>query len=167
MALTTTILTKINARQTGSNDLGTPVFPVDYSTTTSMGSGTASGLADLIFTDTRTIAASGTEDLDLTGSLTDALGATLTFVKVKAIMIKAASGNTNSVTVKPATTNGFLGPFNAAADKISIPPAGMMMVQAPSAGWAVTAGTGDLITIANSSSGTGVTYDIIIVGTSA
>jgi len=167
MALTTTILTKITANQTGDNDLGTPSFPVNYSATTSLGNGTASSLADLLFTDQRTIAASGTEDLDLAGGLTDAFGTTLTFVNVKAIMIKADPGNTNNVTVKPATTNGFLGPFNAAADTLSIPPAGAVLLQAPVSGWPVTADTADLLTIANSSSGTGVTYDIIIVGTSA
>ena len=167
MALTTSIITKVSATQTSASDLGTAKFPVEYSSTTSMGSGTGSGLADLLFTDTRTIAASGTEDLDLAGGLTDGLGNTLTFAKVKAIMIKAASGNTNDVTVSPASANGFLGPFNAAADLVSIPPGGIFMVQAPVAGWTVTAATGDLLTIANSSSGTGVTYDIIIVGTSA
>jgi hypothetical protein len=31
----------------------------------------------------------------------------------------------------------------------------------------VTAGTGDLITVANSSSGTTVTYDVVILGVSA
>lgn len=167
MALTTTILTKITAKQTGTNDLGTPSFPVEYNATTSLGSGTGDSLADQLFTDQRTIAASGTEDLDLAGGLTDAFGATLTFAKIKTIMIKADPGNTNNVTVKPATTNGFLGPFNAAADTLSIPPAGSVLLQAPASGWVVTADTGDLLTIANSSSGTGVTYDIILVGTSA
>lgn len=167
MALTTTITTKINASQSAVNDLGTASFPVDYRSTVSLASGTGASQADLLFTDTRTIAASGTEDLDLAGSLVDALGNTLTFVTVKAILIKASSANTNNVTVSPAAANGFLGPFNAAADLVSVPPGGMFMVQAPVAGWTVTAGTGDLLTIANSGAGTGVTYDVIIVGTSA
>lgn len=167
MALTSTLVTKITANQTGSNDLGTPSFPLNFSDTVNLGSGTGSSNADLLFTDRRTIAASGTEDLDLAGGLTDALGATLTFVKIKAIYIKAIAANTNNVTIKPASSNGFLGPFNAAADKLSVPPSGSILLQAPVSGWTVTAGTGDLVTIANSSSGTGVTYDIIIIGTSA
>lgn len=167
MALTTTITTKISASQTAANDLGTSSFPVDYRDIVNLTSGTASNQADLLFTDQRTIAPSGTEDLDLAGSLVDALGNTLTFVTVKTIMIKAASGNTNNVTVSPAAVNGFLGPFNAAADLISVSPDGMMLVHAPGTGWTVTPSTGDLLTIANSGSGTSVTYDVIIVGTSA
>lgn len=167
MALITTITTKINASQSNANDLGTASFPVDYKSIISLGNGTGSSQSDLLFTDRRTIALSSTEDLDLAGGLTDALGNVLTFVKVKTILIKASSANTNNVTVSPAAVNGFLGPFNAAADLISVSPNGMMLVQAPVAGWAVTAGTGDLLTIANSGAGTSVTYDIIIVGTSA
>ena len=39
--------------------------------------------------------------------------------------------------------------------------------QADSAGYAVTATTADLLHVANSSSGTSVTYDVIVIGTSA
>jgi hypothetical protein len=38
---------------------------------------------------------------------------------------------------------------------------------APVSGWAVIAGTGDILKFANSGGTTGVTYDIVIVGTSA
>ena len=92
---------------------------------------------------------------------------TLAFVSIKAIVISALAANTNNVEVKPATTNGFLGPFNAAADQLTIPPGGHIALYAPVSGWTVTAGTGDLLTITNSAAGTSVTYDIIIIGTSA
>lgn len=167
MSLTTKISTKIDADYTGSNDLGTPSFPLNYNLNVSMATGTAANKADLLFSDQRTLAASATEDLDLAGGLTDPLGATLTFVKIKAIIISAASGNTNDVEVKPATTNGFTGPFNAAADTLIIPAGGSIALIAPVSGWTVTAGTGDLLTITNGSSGTSVTYDIILIGTSA
>ena len=167
MSLTTAIATKILTKQTGTNDLGTVTFDMDKHDKTNLGTGTGSNQADLIFADTRTLTASGTEDLDLTGSLVDALGNTLTFAKIKAISIKASSGNTNNVTVSPAAANGFLGPFNAAADLVSIPPNGSFMVTAPVGGWTVTAATADLLTIANSAAGTDVIYDIVIIGTSA
>jgi len=167
MSLVTNILNKISGVYKGSNDLGTPTFNLNYNPNFNLATGTGSSQADLLFSDTRTLSASATEDLDLSGSLTDPLGATLAFVKIKGIIIKAASGNTNNVEVKPATTNGFLGAFNAAADTLIIPPSGMIQLMAPVSGWAVTAGTGDLITVTNSSSGTGVTYDIILIGASA
>ncbi len=129
--------------------------------------GTGSGLADKAFADTRTLALSANEDLDLAGSLVDPFGATLTFVKVKGIYIKAALANTNSVILKPAASNGFTGPFGGTTPSLTIPPNGYLVLTAPLAGWAVTAGTGDKINLANSGAGTSVTYDIVIIGTSA
>ena len=167
MALTSSITTKITANQTNVIDLGAGVFPLNLSVKTSMADGTGSGQSDLLFSDQRTLSASATEDLDLAGSLTDAFGSTLTFVKIKAIVITAAAGNTNNVTVSPDATNGFTGPFNAVADLISIPPGGSFVVTAPASGWTVTASTGDLLTLANSGAGTSVTYDIVLIGTSA
>ena len=44
-------------------------------------------------------------------------------------------------------------------------PGGTLLLVAPNAaGYAVTAGTGDLLKVANSGGSTGVTYDIVIVG---
>ena len=59
--------------------------------------------------------------------------------------------------------NGFIGPFLAAGDGIGVKP-GEYVPLVSQSGWAVTAGTGDLLTITNSGSGTSVTYDIVIVG---
>jgi hypothetical protein len=167
MSLATNILLKVGALLEGSNDLGSPVFPLNYNPNFNLATGTGASQADLLFSDTRTLGASATEDLDLAGSLVDPLGATLTFVTIKGIIIKAASANTNDVEVKPAAANGFIGPFNAAADTLIIPPGGMIVLMAPVSGWAVTAGTGDLLTITNGAAGTGVDYDIILIGASA
>lgn len=167
MSLDTSIVLSTKATLDGSNDLGTPSFPLNYKNIFNMATGTGSSEADLLFSDTRTLAASATENLDLAGGLTDPLGAALTFVKIKAIIIKAASGNTNDVEVKPETTNGFTGPFNAAADTLIIPAGGAAFLIAPVLGWGVTAGTGDLLTITNGGAGTSVSYDIVLIGTSA
>jgi len=128
--------------------------------------GTTAGKADLVFADTRTLAASANENIDLAGSLTDAFGATLTFVKVVAIYIKAADGNTNNVVVGWAASNGFVTPFGAATDTVKVGPGGTFLLT-NDAGFAVTAATGDLLKIANGGSGTPVTYDIVVVGRSA
>jgi hypothetical protein len=127
--------------------------------------GTGASQANSCFADTRTLAISANEDLDLAGALLDAFGNTLTFTKIKAIYIRAADANTNSVIIKPAAANGFLGPFANAAHTQTLPPGGVWQVEAPVNGWAVTAGTGDKINIANSAAGTSVTYDIEIIGT--
>ena len=168
MALTGDVIFKLTATYTSAKDLSTVTDPFAISNTIALSSGTGANQADLLFHDTRTIAASGTDDLDLAGSLTDSLGATLTFVKVKTIYVSAASGNTNSVVVGGAASNQFVAWVGDATDKVNILPGGAFMLCAPSAaGYAVAAGSTDVLRIANSSSGTSVTYNIAIEGTSA
>ena len=151
----------------GSNDLGTPKIDLAELVTVALTEGTGTGAADLMFADERTLAASSTENLDLAGSLVDPLGATLTFAKVKTIIVIANSGNTNDVIVGGAASNAFTGPFQDATDKIAVRPGGFACFAHPGAGWTVTASTGDILKVANSSSGTPVTYRVIIIGTSA
>lgn len=167
--LSASISTQIAATYRGSNDLGAPQFTLSAGLQPSiaLSTGTGSYQADLLFSDTRTLAASATENLDLAGGLTDAFGSTLTFVTVKAIRICAAAANTNNVVVGGAASNTLLGVFSDATDKVVVKPGGCFVWAAPKTGAAVTASTGDILLVANSSSGTGVTYDIIVIGTSA
>jgi hypothetical protein len=116
-----------------------------------------------LFKDTRTIAASASENLDLTGVLTDAFGATVANAEVIAIYVKAAAANTNSVIIGNVA-NGFVGPLGATGTYTVLP--GDFFLATSQAGWAVTAATGDLLKIANSAGGTSVTYDVVIIGRS-
>lgn len=163
--LRATIFGGIKALYKGTNDLGTPQQDVALSDLDEITSGTGSFQSDLLFSDTRTLAASATEDLDLAGVLEDAFGNLLTFVEITAVYIKAHSSNTNNVVVGGATAELPLG-FSTAGT-FSIPPSGKFLVTAPVGGWAVGAGATDDLKIANSGGSTGVTYDIIIMGRSA
>lgn len=164
--LTADINLTVTGRHSNVLDLGTEVLPFGLSAPLSLASGTGAGQADRVFTDTRTLAASATEDLDLAAVLLDAFGAAITFVKLKAIIIKAAAGNTNDVVLSRPASNG-VPLFSAASDAIPIKPGGAFAWFCPGTGVTVTAGTGDLLTLTNSGAGTGVTYDIVIIGTSA
>jgi hypothetical protein len=164
--LTTTLNASVIADQSSAIDLGTVNFPLRKFFTTSLTSGTGAGQSDKMWTDTRTVIASGTDALDLAGSLVDAFGATTTFVKLKAVLVVAAAGNTNNVRVNRPASNG-VPLFLAASDGIDVLPGGVFMWVAPGAGVTVTAATGDILNIDNSSSGTSVTYDVVLVGTSA
>lgn len=163
--VTAEIALNIKASLAGSNDLGTPKFPIDgVSNLIQLSAGTAAvNQANILFADTRTLAASANEDLDLAGVLTNAFGATITAAEIVAIYVKAAASNTNNVNVSPAAANGFNGPFLAAGDGVAVKP-GEWQLFVSQTGWAVTAGTGDLLNVANSSSGTSVDYDIVIIG---
>lgn len=167
MALTSSISLQLNAVQSSALDLGTVTYPLTYKQLFDWANGTGADQAQAIFTDTRTLAASTAEDMDLNAALTDALGASFVLTKLKCLIIKAAAGNTNDVVIGGAPTNTFTlaGLFADATDKINVKPGGMFMWVAPNAsGIAVAAGSADTIKIANSSSGSSVTYDIIAIG---
>jgi hypothetical protein len=155
----------INAQQVGSGDLGSPRMTLDpISEVLQLTSGTdAVNKANILFSDTRTLAASANGDLDLAGALADAFGATIAAAEIVAIFFKAHSGNTNNVNVTRPASNGFGGPFLAAGDGVSIKP-GEYALFVSESGWAVTAGTGDLLNVANSAGTTGVDYDVVIIG---
>ena len=143
---------------------GTPVDNMAYRQQWKITDGTGVLKAETIFRDNRTLAASATEDIDLAGVVTDSFGATITCTKVKAMLIYGAAANTNNVQVGGAAANAFINWVASATDIIEVPPNGMFFLIAPtSAGYAVTAATGDLLTITNGGGGTPVTYDIIIV----
>lgn len=167
MPLTSSINLAVSATQTLALDLATASFPLTKNYPVNLANGVAASQADRLFTDTRTLAASATENLDLAGVLVDAFGATLTLVKVKAVIISAAAGNTNTVDVTRPATNG-VALFTAVSSGVSLRPGGAFALVAPDlTGIAVVAGTGDLITVTNGGAGTAVTYDVVIIGTSA
>lgn len=152
---------------TNPQDLGTGRFPLELTKRIAIANGVGANQSDRLFTDTRTVAASGTDSLDLAGVLTDPFGATFTLAKLKGVFVFAASANSNNVVVTRPATNG-VPIFSAAGDALPVRPGGLFLWAAPDAtGVAVTAGTGDLIDIVNSGAGTSVTYDIVILGTSA
>lgn len=161
------ITAQIESSLRNNLDLSTPVDDLLEKVKIQLSNGTGAGSADLIFHDRRTINASSNEDLDLAGSLVSPYGATLTFVEVRALLIYASTGNTNNVNVTRPASNG-VPIFLAAGDGVPVPPGGVFQWACPADGKVtVTASTGDLINVANASSGSSVTYDVVIIGTSA
>lgn len=167
MSLAATILASLTGSYTVARDQGTTQYPLQVSYRGSIEDGVGTGQADLMFDDIRTLAASATEDIDLAGVLSDALGRTVTIVKLKAILIKADAANTNNVVVGGAAATQVTGLFGDVSDKIVVPPGGVFLWAAPKAGIAVGAGATDLLKVANSGAGTGVTYSITVIGCSA
>lgn len=165
MAVTqsSTIAVQLNCTQTSSLDLSSAIDSLVKTYTCALAPGTGDGQANTVWSDTVTLAASGTADIDFAASLTSSFGATLTFTKIKAILVKAAAGNTNNVVVSRPASNGLV-IFSAASDAVSILPDGMFLLTAPKAGITVTAATGDLLTFTNSAGTTGVTYDVVVWG---
>jgi hypothetical protein len=164
MTLTAKFTLSIVAQQSSALDLTSPEADVAKSYTDSFANGTGANQAQEIFSDSRTITGSGTDNLDLSGTLTDALGATVAFTGVKAIVIR----NTGTVQIRVGKkiSNGFAGPYDQTAGALGhiVEPGGTYFVSNPSAaGWAVTAATADLLSVENLSA-SAAAYDVIIVG---
>lgn len=166
-SLSSTIRISVVADLQNVLDLVTATSPMASNTTYTFTNGTGANKVQKIFSDTRTLTASSSEDIDLSGVLTDPLGATISMTKMKALVVKAAAANTNNVNLGGIPSNSFpmLGVFNDSSDIVSIKPGGMFAYISPDAnGVAVTAGSADTFKLANSSGSTSVTYDIIVIG---
>lgn len=169
MSLISRMSVEMRATQSSAQDLTTASAPLSLSQQWNLGSGTGAGLADKVWSDRRTLAASASEDLDLAGVLTDAFGATITLARVKALLIRAAAANSNSVVVGAASSNAWASLLNSTGT-LTLRPGTVLFLGAGSEDattYAVTAGTGDLLKVANSGAGSSVTYEIVVIGASA
>lgn len=167
MPLNAQLAVTVSSLLTAVQDLGESKNSASRNYAYSLADGAGAGQANRIFHDQRTLAASATEDLDLAGVLIDPLGATLTFARIKGIIVAAATGNTNEVVVGGAAATQFVSPFGSATDKVKVRPGGVLALfagQADAVGYVTAAGSTDLLRIGNGGAGTAVTYDIILIG---
>jgi hypothetical protein len=150
----------------GQNVTGDVVtFPISFFYNKSISNGTGASQATSVYKDNRTLAASASETLDINGgTVKDAFGNSFAPSRVIGFCIAASGSNTNNVVVGNAAANAWAPMFDAATDTITYRPGGAGCMFAPDAtGWTAD-GTHKNIKIANSSSGTAVTYDILIIG---
>jgi len=169
MAFSGRVSVELAATYTTPADFGSPSSRPRFATQLDLTSGTGAGQADLKWDDRRTLAASATEDLDLAGSLTDVYGATVALARVKVLYVRTSASNTNSVVLGAASASPWATLLNTTGT-LTLPPGAEITLRCGAAdmtAWAVTAGTGDLLKVANSGAGTSVTYDIAVWGCSA
>jgi hypothetical protein len=167
MTLRAELTARLTAHQVGGSDFGGPVFDPSIEKILQFTNGTGAGQADILWADERTLAASATEDLDLAGVLTDAFGATVASAELVAILVIAADANTNNVVLGAATNPIAL--FGGTTPTYAVKPGGIFLVAAPNAAGLLTVGAGstDVLKVANSGSGTSVTYKIAVLARSA
>lgn len=163
------VTTQIRLRFAATGELGvglaTITDPLDKDYTLNLSSGVGANQASNIYHAERTLTASATENLDLSGGLENGFGVSLVFTAVKALLIKASANNTNNVLVGGAASNAWATWVSDSSDVVVVRPGGTLLVTAPNAtGMAVTAGTGDILKVANSAGSTSVVYEIIVLG---
>lgn len=119
------------------------------------GDGVGANSFDKLYAASRTLSGSS-EDLDLAGVLVDLYGGTITAARVKCLYIKNLS-STNDVVVGAAGSNPWATLLNSTGT-LTLPPGAWIVVATPDAtGWAVAAGTGDILKMAGTS---GQSYEI-------
>lgn len=155
------VTTKVRGRLTSPLDIGAAEYPVDWAATQSWTNGTGASQANNVWTDQRTVLSAANEDLDLSGALTNAFGASLVGLKVKEIIIYSLTTSVGTLAVTRPATNG-VPIFKAAGDGIDLAPGGLFHFRNPSAaGITITPSTGDLINLA--ATGGDVTYRVLII----
>lgn len=168
MSLKSEIRVKLTATESGANPLQAQTFSPTVERVIQLASGTAANQADIFWGDERTLAASATEDIDLSGTLIDAFGNVVAAVDVVAFLVVADNANTNDVVVSPGASApaAILG---GTSPTVPVKPGGVFLIAGGVAGgqFTVTPTTADIVTIANGGAGTPVTYKIAVIGRSA
>lgn len=145
-------------------NLGSAPLSVPYNQQYVIANGVSAHQDNMFWADTRTLTASSSDSLDLFGGIINSFGDTINFTQINGIFIFANSLNTNNLIIGNGT-NPFVNWVGAGTHTITVKPGGMFALYDPSAaGYAVTNTTADTLKITNSSSGTSVTYDIMLIG---
>lgn len=133
-----------------------------------LASGVGVDQCDVVYSETKTILASATYDVDLSASLLDAFGAAATFARVKALVVIADAGNTNNVVIGNAAATQWQGPFGAVTHTVAVAPGGLsIFMRSDATAWPVVNAASDLLRFTNSAAGTSVLFDFILLGCSA
>lgn len=159
----------LSISQKGTAVLGAaPSWAGAFDQLVDLANGTGAAQFDLGYANERTVASGANDDIDLSGVLTDALGNTVTMAELVGLLIinKQRDGTANTTSL---TLGGGANPvpgFSAALWPIG-PGGFFQMVSPAAAGLAtITAGTGDILRVTNSSGAT-AKYQIAILGRSA
>lgn len=156
----------VTGELTNTTGLTTASAPLVSRAFQDFANGVGANQANVIWTSSRTLATATTEDIDLAGGgLTDAFGVAVAPVKLRAVVIVSTATNTTNLTLFGDANSVPI--LSTAATTTTLQPGGIYVMTWPAtAGVAVTAGTGDIIQVANAAGAT-ATYKIIVIGTSS
>jgi hypothetical protein len=165
MAITGSLSMKWDVQDRRSSDLEQGVVGISREFSWTVDSGTGANQADRLFQDTRTLTTGANETIDLIAALTNLYG-TVTFAKLKALGVYAATANTTNITVsRSAAGVAWISPATTGALAALKPGCGFLWWDSSAAGVPVGAGGTDEIVITNAA-GASADYTIFILGTS-
>ena len=134
---------KVEGTAYGSYGAAQAIFLQSMSTFTD---GTGTGKSNKVVVREDVTLSATSADVDLAGSYTDAFGATVTLTKLHGILITHTSEDASILTVAQASSNGVANLFTGASDGVKVPDGGALFY-VNNEGLAITAGTGDKLTL--------------------
>jgi hypothetical protein len=157
MAISASIRASVTISQTATAVLGVaPAWANAMDKIVSLTSGTGANQADIAYLAERTVSSASNDDVDIAGVLSDAFGSTITAAELVAIgfVNQQFDGTANTTNLTPGGSSSGVPGFTNALWPIS--PGGVFLIASPGASGlaTVTASTGDIIRIANSSGAT-------------
>lgn len=165
MPLSARVQSNVYGKLTTTPGMGALSWEGQRGNTRDIADGSGANQATKVFSSLRQLASAASENIDFSGSLTGPDGSSAVFTAIKALYIKAKETNVNDVVIGGATTNAWVGPFGAATHTLALKPGEELLItNFSAAGWAVTAGTGDLLKVLNGGSGSVVDYEIVAFG---
>ncbi len=163
MAKTTTgrVKASINVNWSNDLDIGSVTATPSSSYSQAFTDGVGADKIENVIVKAGTITASGTANIDLNAVLTDPGGDAVNFTKVKAFLIKNLSSSGDGISVG-GTFNDYYG---AGGDLVEVMPGGCFLLSNPTAaGYAVTAGSADMITLTNLDAVNEQDYEVEVIG---
>lgn len=162
MSLTTAITLHLATTYTGSLDLSTVRDVLDLNRNISLADGDGADQADMMFSDSRTLADAATETHDIyAGALVDAFGVAVTIEKLKFMYLYNSSSDASLLILGGATP---LGICSDASDIIILPPGGKFIWSAPNATGLDVTTNKNLKLEHNGDGSSDLVYEIVLIG---
>lgn len=142
-----------------------------YSYHNTFAQGTGAGQADTIYVANGTIAASGNVVWNLTATLLDMFGNTITFARLKTIYLTVTTDTlASSGTLEGNSTHPYTAYLIGTTPGVIVRNGGVFFITcgaADTTGYAAVASTTDQLKLLNNDSVNTLTYDLVLVGCSA
>lgn len=167
MTLNTALEVKISGQQAETLDLGGRVADIIKKVSKAFADGAGADQATKIHQDSVSLAGGATHSMDLdAGTLLGPFGTALAaFSKIRAILIVAGANPDDLNVAGDFALTALVGGFVDDAIVLKVKPGGVLLMVAPDVdGFAVTASTGDVLTVTNADGAVAATFDIIVLG---
>lgn len=162
MAVKADLQLTLRVDETYTKDLGVLALPHLLDASAVWVNGSGSNQAQVVYSDSNSVASGSPVTYDLRGTLLGADGSAANFNPVRLLAIRNRSTTTGQNLQVGGGSNSWNTWVGATGDIVIVPPGGVLVLSSPIDGFGTTVGTADILQIA-SASGT-IPFDILLIG---